>query len=202
MNFDVEKSEVVDFKVFKSPEIPFGLKRLERNPRDILEKKIGMTGKNAKSDSKCNVFPGLPNVEKHFKKNICTFVDEKQKVPRKSFGQSFEKKQKTFVKTISAEIDMKLFYLDLVHQLQEKLDQDRELHKGEIERAHVHLQQLQLEKIELQELVVHAECKEIPSVSSEEFFVNQRELGKATKHQMEELQQEEIPQKEKVNESL
>ena len=190
---------------------------MERNPRDILEKKIGMTGKNAKSDSKCNVFPGLPNVEKHFKKNICTFVDEKQKVPRKSFGQSFEKKQKTFVKTISAEIDMKLFYLDLVHQLQEKLDQERKGHKGEIERAHVHLQQLQLEKIEIQELLVHAKCKEKEVLTTKDlhlqkmmeatgYIVNQRELAKArdeaTKHQMGELQQKEIPQKEKVNESL
>ena len=87
MNFDVEKSEIVNVKVFKSPEIPFGLKRLERNPRDILEKKIGMTGKNAKSDSKCNVFPGLPNVEKHFQKNICTFVVRNKRFQENLFGK-------------------------------------------------------------------------------------------------------------------
>ena len=32
-------------KVFTSPEIPFGLKKLSRNPKDILEKKASMVGK-------------------------------------------------------------------------------------------------------------------------------------------------------------
>ena len=88
-------------KYFKTPEM-IGLKKLNRNPLGILQKKMSM------GEIGANSLLGLPPVEK-------------MAAGRESNLANIDKGNgPSLAKSLSAEIDMKLFYLDLINEMQEK----------------------------------------------------------------------------------
>ena len=115
-------------KLFMSPEIPFGIKRLDRNPKDILEKKALMTAKdikgesiNKRSDIQLNSLTSLVLDLPKLKKNTQRKENHDNLIEPKISSLSR--------RILEEEIDMKLFYLDQIQQLQVEI-------KYELNTAH------------------------------------------------------------------